>query len=604
MKVSAIEQLVAQAKNGAITRRGFITRATAMGLSTTAASGLLASVSAQDATPEASPAASPVAYDGPVGTLSISREEYNASVLEAFDFTEPAQTGGTLIEVSSTDISTLNAILPTDVYSNQILGLLHDRLVTVSAVDGTFVPGLADSWEIGPDGRTYTFHIHPGVTWHDGTPFTAADVEFSYDATLAEGSLSPRQSDVRSVLESYRAIDDLTIEFVALAPLATFLSKTVAQVGIVAKHIWQDIPVTDWPSDPASSGGDPARVQGTGPFVFVEWVANDHVTLAKNPNYWDAANNPVYLDQYIFRVVEDQNAAQQSLVTGESDILQLQPAQAVSLLGSNPEIQQFAYDVYSFAFFAPNQDPARSNLFLDVPTRQALMYSLDRDLVAESIYQGYAIRADGSEPVPSPAYAPDRMNTIYTYDPEKAKALLAEAGWADSDGDGILEKDGVKFSFECEYPSGNATYEQLLPYMQQEWAAIGIEMTPIVLPFPTLLDHVTSGQFVMAVVGFTWDTDPDQGTMFRTDAKVPAGFNLTAYSNPEYDRLNDLQNFELDFEKRIELIIEQTNIVNDDVATCVTTFNKTIQSASPRVNNYFPNAYSKYWSYGYTWLSQ
>ncbi|HEU0164568.1 MAG TPA: hypothetical protein VFQ54_05940, partial [Thermomicrobiales bacterium] len=169
---------------------------------------------------------------------------------------------------------------------------------------------------------------------------------------------------------------------------------------------------------------------------------------------------------------------------------------------------------------------------------------------------------------------------------------------------GIVDKDGVKFSFECEYPEGIASYTQQLPYMQQAWKEIGVEMIPVSIPFTTLVDHVTSSNYVMSVLGFSWGVDPDQGTMFRTDAKPPAGFNLTAYSNPKYDSLNDQQNVELDVKKRVDLLIEQTNLVNEDLGTGVTVFQKSIAASAPRVHNYVSNAYvfGGTWSYSYVWL--
>jgi peptide/nickel transport system substrate-binding protein len=109
------------------------------------------------------------------------------------------------------------------------------------------------------------------------------------------------------------------------------------------------------------------------------------------------------------------------------------------------------------------------------------------------------------------------VSTIYNFDPEKAKSLLDEAGWIDADGDGIREKDGVKFSFEFLYSEGSQTYVQLVPYMQQAWGEVGIEMTPVQMPFASLLDQVIAGNFQMAIAGFTWDVNGDQGVMFRSD---------------------------------------------------------------------------------------
>ncbi len=615
MNRATIEQLTVELRSGRLSRRSFFQRAAALGISASAAGSLFDTVSAQDASPASSPVgspeaspigspeASPVAYTGPVGTLSMSRDAYQVAIREHFKFEEAANTGGSVVYVQTLDIATLNPTLPADVYSQFIIALFNDPLVISNPIDGSWAPGTADSWEIAEDGITYLFHLNPTVKWHDGTPFTAADVVFTFDSVVNEKSLSPRRGDVLSVLKSHRAIDDHTVEMVAHTPVATFLDKTVGQVSIVAKHIWEKVDLASWGSDSGSTGADPARVIGTGPFKFVEWVQNDHVTVAKNPDYWDKVNLPVYVDTYIYRVIADPATALQSLKTGETDIADIEAPQVDALKTGNPEIALTIFDTFGFSFFSANQDTAKLDLFVDVKVRQALIYGIDRDLIVETIMLGYGSRADGSQPVPSPAHKPDQIRTIYKFDAAKTKQLLADAGWADGNGDGILDKDGKKFSFECEYPSGLAQYEQQLPYMQQAWKEIGIEMIPVSVPFTTLVEHVTSSNYQMATIGFILGVDPDQSWIFGTSAFPPAGFNLMHYSNPRYDALTPLQNGELDLAKRVEIIVEQTNIVNDDQAIGATTFNKAIVGAGPRVHNFFPNAYGTFWSIPFVWLA-
>ncbi|MGB3329318.1 MAG: ABC transporter substrate-binding protein, partial [Thermomicrobiales bacterium] len=522
---------------------------------------------------------------------------------EHFKLEEPGKTGGNLIYTETSDISTLNTLITSDVYSNRIITLINDGLVTTSPVDGSWGPGIADSWEIAADGCTYTFHLNPTVVWHDGTPFTADDVVFTLDRVLDPKSLSPRTGDVASVLKSYKKIDDHAVEVVSFTPVAPFIDKTFGQFGILPKHIWESVKPEDMASDGGSTASDRARVVGTGPFKFTEWVQNDHVTVTKNPDYWDKAHYPVHIDEFVYRVIADPGSALQSLKAGETDIYGLEPAQAQGMDTSNPDILQSVYDQFSFMFYAANQDPAKTDLFQDVKVRQALMYGIDRQLVVENVLLGYGTIADGTQPVPSPAYAPDQMNTVYRYDPAMAKQLLAEAGWADSDGDGILDKDGKKLSFECLYSEGVGFYLQLLPYMQQAWKEIGIEMFPTSTPFPTLLDAVLSLNYEMTMLGFSWGVDPDQSVMFGSTNIVPNGFNLVAWKNARYDELTALQIGELDVAKRIELIIEQTNLVNDDAAMGVMTFGRAIIGSGPRVHNYYPNAYGGFWSVPWVWLS-
>lgn len=597
MSHTTIDQLIEQLRQGELSRRGFVRRATALGISATAAGILARGAEAQDATPGTDPT------DTGKAVRSVTREEVDAAIAEEFQFEEPAQTGGDVLHVQTTDIQNLNPTLIQDVYSGWISGFIYDSLVGGSPINGTVVPSLADYWEVAEDGLTHTFHLNQNAKFHDGTPLTAADVEFTFQSVLAEDSLSVRRGTVEAALKELIVVDDHTVQLIAKEPSATFVDDTAGQFGILPKHIWESVPFAEFGADPGNTGQDPSRVIGSGPFKFVEWVQNDHVTLERNADYWDPANVPV-IDRYIYRVVADAATAVQSVVTGENDITDIPFTQAETLRASNPELNIVDYDTTAFNYFYTQQDEARSPFFTDVTVRQALLYALDRELVAEAIYQGFAIQANGTQPVLSVAYAPDRIETIYNYDPEKAMTLLEEAGWVDSDGDGIREKDGVKFSFECLYSEGVATYEQQIPYMQQAWLAVGIEMIPTSVPFPTLSNNSETGNFHMAVAGFNWDVDGSQEIMFGCESVPPAGFNRMNYCNPEYDELAAQARTELDPDRRIDLLIEASNIVNDEAAVGIMVFRKSIIGFSPRLHNFFPNGYGTVWSIAKVWVEQ
>ena len=464
MRHTTLPDLVEQLRTGSLSRREFMQRASALGVSS-AAAAMLARHAAAQSTPAATPSGTGQA------TTSVSREEFNATLREKYQFEEAASTGGQMILTQTTDISTLNPTLVDDTYSGWISTVLFDALVNGSPVDGTMVPGLADYWEVAADGVTHTFYLNKDAKFHDGTPVTADDVIFTFDGVLAEDSLSVRKASVEDYLKEYKKIDDHTVQLIGKAPAAEFVRNAAGQFGIMAKHIWEGVKPSDWGSDPGSTGQDPARVIGSGPFKFVEWQIGDHVTLTKNADYWDKQNAPI-IDEFIYRVIADAASAIASLQTGESDLIEVPPTQANPLKESNPELQVIDFDTYNFNYYTANEDPSRSDLFTEIPVRQALHYALDRDIIVQTSYQGYAVRADGTQPVLSIAYAPDKVTTIYTYDPDKAKSLLESAGWVDSDGDGIRDKNGVKFSFECFFSEGVARYETQLPYMQQAWREV------------------------------------------------------------------------------------------------------------------------------------
>jgi peptide/nickel transport system substrate-binding protein len=590
-----IDSLVEQFRSGQISRRGFMRRATALGVSAAAAGMLIRTAGAQ--TPEASPAG------GSAGGSTETIEDVQARLNESLPFEEPAVQGGQLVHVMTTDISTVNTVLSSDTYSTWVSGFVYDGLIGTDFTTGLPAPnGLAESWSISEDGLTYTIKLREGIKWHDGEPLTADDVVFTFDMALDENSVSVRKSTVETVLESYEKVDDLTVNFTAKFPTLLMLTDGLGQFGIMPKHIWENVPAADWPSDPGSTGQDPTRVIGTGPFKFVEWALGDHVTMEKNAEYWDTANIPV-IDTWTYQVIADPASAIAALQTGQADLIEVPFGQANSLRESNPELQIVDFDTVSFNFYHTYQDPEAGLPFAEVAVRQALHYALDRDLIAQTVYDGFAIRADGTQPVLSIAYRPDQVNTIYNYDPDKARQLLDEAGWVEG-GDGIREKDGQRLSFEAYYSEGVATYETQIPYMQQAWREVGIEMLPTAIPFPTLLENTDTGNYQMAVQGFSWSVDGGQDPMFASNQTPPNGFNMMHYSNEEYDALVEPSKRELDPEKRIEILIEQSNIVNDDAAIGINVFRKSIMGASPRVHNFFPNGYSNVWWLTRTWLDE
>lgn len=594
MTEAFISGLLDRFQRGEISRRAFIRGAVAAGLSAGSASMLAGSVGAQS-----TPAASPVSGGG---TSSISRDEYLAQLRDEFGWEEPGSTGGQVIMINTGDIQTLNPNIASDIASSHIHYQTFSRLCFDSAIDGSQRPDLADSWDVSDDGLVYTFHLNPDARFHDGEPVTAEDVVFSFDSVLDETSLSVRRSDLLQVVDSYRAVDDHTFEMTAKDTFATTLIKSAKLVAIVPKHIWEPIPFADWGSAPGSTGSDPAQVVGSGPFKFSEWVENDHVSIVRNDDYFVPEMVPT-IDTFTLRVTPEASSALQTLITGETDIAEVPTPQVETLQEGNPELTITAYDTTKFSYLGFNMDPERSPLFVDIPVRQAMMHALDRELVAEEILMGYSIRADGTQTPLSSAYDPSQTTTIYDYDPDKARQLLDEAGWVEGD-DGVREKDGERFSFELLFQQGQQSYEQMVTYFQQAWGEIGIEMNPVEQPITTLLDSANARTFQALLLDFVWFVDGDQGSLFRCDALPPNGFNQVGYCNEEFDRLNDEQLLELDVDRRNQLLIDQSNIANDEVAIGMLFFDQAIVANQPRLHNYRPNGYGLLASLPFVWVEE
>lgn len=546
---------------------------------------------AQDATPQA--------YVGEKIT-SPNRDEWTKAFEESVTLVAPEGPGGIFIDSAVADIQSLQPFLAEEADTLGIVGLIFDQLVGGDPATGQPAPNaLADYWEVAEDGRTYTFHLNENAMWHDGQPVTADDVVFSFEALNNEESGSVYTATFQSAVESFRAIDEHTVEMVAKEARFDFLYTLVA--FIVPKHIWEGVAFADWPTDPGATGEDPTRVIGSGPFKFGEWKQGESVTLVRNDEYY---GNVPYVEEYKRIIWPDQTAVINAFLNGEIDVAGLEPTD-LETVENTEGVTVFQYPTRGFTYLEFNLDPETEplGLFQDAKVRQALMYALDRESIVNDIYLGLAEVAQGTQPVISYAYAPEEITTKYVYDPEKAKALLAEAGWTDSDGDGVVDKDGTPMSFEYLYPSGSNTSDSLAAYIQDAWSQIGVAAQPRSLEFPALIEATTSNPtYQVANYGFSWDATFIQDAMFGCD-QYQVGFNDMKYCNPALDEINDEAVVTFDEAERRTLLIEATNIVNEELPVLVLHFSKALVGAQDRVQNYQPNSWGGV-PLNYLWIKE
>ncbi|MCC6315931.1 MAG: hypothetical protein IT337_18180 [Thermomicrobiales bacterium] len=544
---------------------------------------------AQDASPVASAA-----------IVSPTRAEWTAAYEAEMAFTEPSTPGGTFIDSATYDIQTVQPLLAEENNSIAVAGMMFEPLVGGDPRTGEPAPNaLADFWEIAPDRITYTFHLNRDARWHDGEPVTAADVIFSFDALANEKTGSVYTGTFNESVASYRAIDDYTVEVVAKQPRVDFLYTNMMAAVVVPKHIWGDIPVEKWATDPGATGQDPSRVVGSGPFKFQEWTPGESVTLVRNDDYYGKV---AWIDTYVRRVWPDQIAVVNALLNDELDVAGLEPADVAAIEGT-PGIAIEDFPTRNFSYLEFNLDPEVTTLFQDRDVRQAMMYAIDRQSIVDDILLGYAEVARGTQPVISYAYAPEDTTPVYEFDPEKAKQLLAAAGWTDSNGDGTVDKDGQELSFELLYPSGSPTSDQIAAYLQDAWKAVGVDAAPKSLEFPAMIEATTTDpSFAVALYGFQWDATFIQDAMFGCN-QYQVGFNDMRYCNPDLDKINAQAVVAFDEAQRRALLIQASNIVNEDLPVLVLDFGKSIVAYSDRVQNYAPNTWGGT-PLTYLWLEQ
>ncbi len=289
------------------------------------------------------------------------------------------------------------------VYANVFEGL------TRFAPDGSILPALAESWEIAPDGLSWVFHLHEGVTFQDGTPFTAEDVVFSFDRAMADDSTNA-QKQLFDGINEVTAIDDVTVEIGLDAPKGSLLFDLA----------WGDAVIVS----PATADGNKTKPIGTGPFKFSQWVQGDRIELVRNPDYW---GEPAKLDKVTFKFISDPTAAFSAMMAGDVDAFPNYPApENLAQFAADPRFQVLVGSTEGETILAMNN--ARKP-FDDIRVREAVAHAIDRKAIVDGAMFGYGTPIGSHFAPHNPAY--EDLTGLSAYDPEKSKALLAEAGLKD-----------------------------------------------------------------------------------------------------------------------------------------------------------------------------
>jgi peptide/nickel transport system substrate-binding protein len=490
--------------------------------------------------------------------------------------------GGHLTEGFIGEPRTFNPVLSSDANSAAVLQLVFDPLVYLDPDTLEPRPRLAKGWDTSPDGTVYTFHFAPGITWHDGQPFTADDVKLTYDLLMNPATGTPRAGVLNQRIAKVEVIDPLTVAFTTKGINPLFFAADTSSYGIVPKHLLDGVK----PEEIRSHRFSTSAPVGTGPFAFKEYLPGDHLTLTANPRYHRGA--PA-LDAYVYKVAKDSTTLYQQLKTGEVDYAPI-PPDFYEDVRKQPNLSAVAYDTFGMRYFGFNLDPAKTPLFQDVRVRQALCYALDRQGVVDKVLNGLSTYAVGTQPVRSWAYEPEKITVRYDYDLQKANALLDAAGWARG-ADGIRAKEGRRLAFTCYAPSGDKAKERALTVFQENWKAVGVAMTPQYEEYSTFISRISSAfdyelfyhDLASWVVG-----DPNQQIMFDSNQK--GGFNWMSYRNPQVDALDAEALKTLDREKRRPLYLEVQNLVLADAPVFVTDFPKGITGVNTRVKNRIPDA--------------
>ncbi len=480
------------------------------------------------------------------------------------------------------EVDSFNPFLGIEVESYEMWALTYDYLVDFAVDDLSIEPSLATEWESSEDGLEWTFTIRDDVTWSDGEPLTAADLAFTYGRVLGKGPEAATWKSWLAGVEEVEATDDTTLVMTLSRPNSVL---PMVPIPIVPEHVWADVSGDEMKSF-AAEPTDGRPVVGSGPFRFVEGTAGGSTyRFEANPDYWKGAP---HVDEVVFRVFKSEDPAVQALIKGEVDYVEgISAIQVASLEGRDGILAQNAatpgFDEISFNAGSvdletgePMGDP--NPAVLDPDFRFAVGLALDRQQLVDTVYQGAG--------QPGTTIVPPGYKTFHweppaedvAHDPERAAALLDEAGYTQGD-DGLrTQPDGSPIgTLRLFARSDSATSTDVMTYFQEWLADLGIESEVTTVESSKLTDIILAGDFDAFEWGWFVDADPTSMLSYMTCDQL-GNWSDSWYCDEEYDQLFEQQGSELDPEVRADQVKQMQEILFRDAPYLVTAYNTSGQA--------------------------
>lgn len=538
-----------------------------------------------------------------LSSLNCSKkDESKKDKVDDYSKVAPVDTNGAIIgdwiiQRELADPQSLNPVTLQDATGREFSIHVFERLMwAASREDYELVPWLAEAApEETPDHLTYTYKIRKGITFSDGKPLTGKDVIFTFKAMmnpLVDAAQSRQAIDMLKNVELLDG-DEYTVRFTLSRPYFKAIFA-LSDIQIMSKEAADTEHLTDKYTfeeckDIASSqknsaikkfadsfnsqeaNRNPKNLIGSGPYIFEKWDTGQWVHFKRNPNYWNksAVHGMAYPEKLIIRVIQDQSAATVAAKNKEIDLMYVtKPMDFVKELANPEKFNMKKADPFepSFVYIGYNM---KNVLFNDLKVRWALAYIVDRKLIIDKVQYGLAV------PIESPIYFGDKKNfnselPPIDYNPEKAKQLLNEAGWKDTDGDGVLDKmiNDRKVDFKFTYLlNTNESRKQTILVIADALKKIGIIAEIQVLEWSVFLEKIKKHEYE-ALMGAWLLTDypPDQYQIFHSSQSKNDGSNYGSYSNPVADSLMSAYRSEFDETKRIEINKQLQKVFYDDQA--------------------------------------
>ncbi len=458
--------------------------------------------------------------------------------------------GDAIIEGAIGEPSILIPMLAGDSASHNVAGLIFNGLVKYDT-DLSVIGDLAESWEISKDGLVITFHLRKGVKWADGIEFTADDVMFGYKTIVDEKTPTAYKEDFLQVKKA-EVLDKYTFRVTYEKPFAPALTSWVNLV-ILPKHLLEGKDIT--------KAGFARNPIGMGPYKLNKWTAGQEVVLDSNREYFEGRP---YIDRYIYKVIPDPATMFLELQAGSVDMMGLTPLQYTKQTDTDffkKNFQKFRYPVFSYTYFGFNLNHP---WFKDKRVRQAIAHAIDKSEIVDVVLFGLGSPATGPYVPNTWPYNPNVKK--YEYDIDKAKKLLKDAGWKDTDGDGIIDKDGKPFIFTIHTNSGNSLRMNTATIIKWRLEKIGIKVNIWTVEWSTFInEYIDKRRFQAVILGWSIGLDPDQYDIWHSSKTKEKEFNFVSYNNPEVDALLEKGRRTFNIEERKKAYYKIQEILADEL---------------------------------------
>ncbi|MBN2018650.1 MAG: hypothetical protein JW749_00310 [Sedimentisphaerales bacterium] len=454
-----------------------------------------------------------------------------AGTHDAAEYQYPGDEGDWLVWAMRVEPKTLNQInVDSDIYSRWItFHNIFEPLMEYDFDEVKLKPLLAERFEMSGDGLQITFHLRRDAHFSDGVPVTADDVIFTYQAIIDPNIDATNIASLYVDVDRVEKISDRVVKFYMKQPYFKALEVcSFWDIGIYPKHVYQF-------KDAKEFNQRVSEPVGSGPYVFERWDFGSQIVLRRNENYWGPKPK---IKKVVYKFVTNPIAAIQALKAHQVDLVIIHdPGQFADLAADEEFNKEFNCLPYwasgdPFYFIGWNAD---TPYFSDVRVRQAMTLAINREQIVSKLLKGYG------EIITGPYFIKGAQNdpniNPWPYDPEISKRLLVEAGWIDSDGDGIREKNGIPFRFKFNYAAGDSLYTPLSTLLKDELGKVGVELVSDPYEWSVLLPKISDRKFEAMVMGWGGDIIEDNYQILHSSQAENRGANYTGFRNPEADAL-------------------------------------------------------------------